>query len=304
MLIATVGLGAWLTVAVHKWVGVVVLFGCLIPFALLWLPFVDRKTFGTKCGHIGLLTELITKGEIGNGSQGLFAYARQIVQTRLGDLSTLHDVHRATRRTLRQTTKLLDTLDDLLPIDISAVKSVIYRLVRGTNRYLDAVVLSYGFARGDRNLIDAAIDGIGYCAQNSRAMFRTAIGVMVLDKVLMIPVWTGAVVTAIPGVFAVTYAAQGGSLTALSTNTAAVIKAAPLPFVIAAAAAVLVGGLLAALAVRTVRESLVQPVLLTMVMLRFHSMVAGQPLDPRWAERIRGAGDGLSTLDGLRRTLT
>jgi len=304
MLVAVLGLGTWLTVAVNRWVGVAVIFGGLIPFALLWLPFVERKTFGTKCGHIGLLTELITRGQVGNGKQGLFAYARQIVQTRLGELSTLHDVHRATNRTLRQTTKLLDFLDDLLPIDISTVKSVIYRLVRGTSRYLDAVILSYGFARGDRNLVDAAIDGIGYCAQNGRSMFRTAIGVLVLDKVLMIPVWVGTLATVIPGVFAGTFVAQGGDLAVLTANAAAVIKAAPLPFLIAAGAALVVGGLLSLLIVRTVRESLVQPVLLTMVMLRFHSMVEGQPLDPSWADRIRGAGDGLGTLDGLRRRAT
>ncbi len=304
MLIAVIGLGTLLAVAVNKWVGVVVLFGGLIPFALLWLPFVERKTFGTKCGHIGLLTELITRGQVGNGEQSLFAYAREIVQTRLGDLSTLHDVHRATNRTLRQTTKLLDVLDDLLPIDISAIKSVLHRLVRGTSRYLDAVILSYGFARGDRNLVDAAIDGVGYCAQNGRSMFRTAIGVLVLDKVLMIPVWVGALATTIPGVFVGTFMAQGGELSALTANASAVIKAAPLPFLIAAGAALVVGGLLALLIVRTVRESLVQPVLLTMVMVRFHSMVEGQPLDPSWGDRLRGAGDGVGRLDDLRRRLT
>ncbi len=304
MVVAVMGLGTWLSVAVHTWVGVGVIFGGLIPFALLWLPFVERKTFGTKCGHIGLLTELITHGQVGNGKQGLFAYAKEIVATRLGDMSTLYDVHRATNRTLRQATKLLDFLDDLLPIDISAVKSVIYRLVRGTSRYLDAVILSYGFARGDGNLVDAAVDGIGYCAQNGSKMFRTAIGVLVLDKVLMIPVWIGALATMIPGVFVATYTAQGGSLAALSSSLATVAKAAPLPLLIALLTAVLVGGMLSLLIVRTVRESLVQPILLTMVMLRFHTMVEAQALDPSWAERLRGAGDGLGKLDGLRRRVT
>ncbi len=304
ILVAVLGLGTWLTIAVHQWVGVAVIFGGLIPFAWFWLPFVERKTFGTKCGHIGLLTELITHGKVGENKQGLFAHAREIVATRLGDLSTLHDVHRATNRTLRQATKLLNFLDDLLPIDISAVKQVIYRLVRGTSRYLDAVILSYGFARGDRNLVDAAIDGIGYCAQNGSKMFRTALGVLVLDKVLMIPVWIGALATMIPGVFAASYAAQGGSLGALQANLMTVAKSAPIPLLIAVLAGVLVGGMLAWLVVRTVRESLVQPVLLTMVMLRFHSMVEGQPLDPSWAERLRGAGDGLGKLDNLRRRVT
>lgn len=304
MLLVTLGLGSWLTVAVHKWAGVVVIFGGLIPFALLWLPFVERKTFGTKCGHIGLLTELITHGKVGDGKQSLTGHAKHIVQTRLGDLSTLWDVHRAVNRTLRQATKLLDFIDDLLPIDISAVKRVIYAMVRGASRYLDAVVLSYGFARGDRSMVDAAIDGLAYCAQNSKKIFRTAIGVLVLEKVMMFPLWIGAGASAVTGVFAGSFAAQGGDISALLASPAAVVKAAPLPFVISVFVALFIGGLIAALLVRTVRESLVQPVLTTMVMLRFHTMVEKQPLDASWVEKLRGAGDGLGRLDSLRRQVT
>lgn len=304
ILLAVLGLASWLTVAVHQWAGGIVLLVGLVAFAMLWLPFVERKTFGTKCAHVGLLTELITHGRVGNGSQSLTAYAKQIVQTRVGDMTTLWDVHVSINRTLRQATKLLDFVDGMVPIDVSAVKNVLARVVRGAIRYLDAVILSYGFARGDRNMADAAVDGVAYCAQNSKAIFKTAIGVLVLEKLMMLPLWLVALPGCVTGVFAGSLAVQGGSLSALIEAPSAVIKAAPLPFIISVAAALAIGGLIALLVVRTVRESLVQPVLTTMVMLRFHTMVEGQPLERSWVERLRGAGDGLEGLDKLRRRVS
>jgi hypothetical protein len=301
ILLALLGLGSWLTVAVHQWAGGVVLLAGLAAFALLWLPFVERKTFGTKCAHIGLLTELITHGRVGNGTQSLTDYAKQIVQTRFGEMATLWDVHLSINRTLRQATKLLDFVDDLVPVDVSAVKSVIGRVVRGAIRYLDAVILSYGFARGDENMADAAVDGVAYCAQNSKKIFKTAIGVLVLEKLMMLPLWLIVLPGCVAGVFAGSLAVQGGSLGALMTAPSAVIKAAPLAFIISVVAALAIGGLIALLVLRTIRESLVQPVLTTMVMLRFHTMVEAQPLDGTWVERLRGAGDGLESLDKLRR---
>jgi hypothetical protein len=211
---------------------------------------------------------------------------------------------RSTNRSLRQLTKALDVVDSWIPLDISVVKNTIHRIVGGAIRYVDAVVLSYGFARGDRNMADAAIDGISYCAQNGRPMFKTAISVLIYEKLLMAPVWLLSIAAAVPGVFAATFSAQGGDLGALSSGPMAVIKATPLPFVISVAVALVIGGVLAMLIVRTVRESLVEPTLLTQVMLRFHSMVQGQPLDPSWPQRIRAAGDGLGRLDDLRRRVT
>ncbi len=39
------------------------------------------------CGHVAVLTELITRGSIGNGSEGQFAYGRRIVMDRFGEVS-------------------------------------------------------------------------------------------------------------------------------------------------------------------------------------------------------------------------
>lgn len=300
MVLGVLAIGGTLAALVNKWAGTLVMFVGLVPIFWFWMPFVERKTFGAKCAHIAILTELVTRGSIGDGRQGQLGYAKQLVETRLHDLTSLWDVHRSVNRTLRQLAKTLSFVDDLLPFDISFIKRGIYALVRGASRYLDAVVLSYGLARGDREFSAPAIDGLTYCVQNGAKMFRAAIGVLVLEKVMLLPLWLGAGIGSIGGVFAATFAGQGGSLSALFSDAAAVVKGAPGPFVIALAAALIVGSVVALLIVRTVRESLVQPTLTTMVMLRFHKMVQNQPLDEAWKQKLRQAGDGIGELDQIR----
>lgn len=300
MAVASLGIGTWVTTSVNRWAGVVLILGTMVPLVMFWLPFVERKTFGVKCAHIAILTDLITKGHVGDGRQGLFAYGKQIIETRLGDLTSLWDVHRSVNRTLRQLTRTLDFVDNWLPIDISAVKRVIYRVVDGASRYLDAVILSYGLARGDKNLAEPAIDGVTYCAQNSRALVRTALGVIVLEALMVIPLWLVVGLGTIAGVFAATFSSLGGTLAALQGDAMSTIKAAPIPFLIATAVGVLVGGLIAMLVIRTVRQSIIEPTLITMVMLRFHNVVRGQALDAGWKQKLQDAGDGIGQLDALR----
>lgn len=299
ILIASVGLGTVLAVTVHKWVGAGVMFAGIIPWVWFWLPWVERKTFGTKCGHIAVLTEHITKGELGQGNMSQFEYAKHVVQTRMGDLTTLWDVHRALNRSLRQLTDVLDFASDFVPIDVSAIKRVISRLLSGATRYLDAVILSYGLTRGHTNMAKSAVEGVVYCAQNGVKLFKTAVWVVVLEKVMVIPLWIGALTASLSGVFAGVYAAQGGELSALQTNATVAIKAAPVPFVIAVAAGFIIGGLISLLIVRTVKESFIEPVLLTMVIVRFHHMIRGQQIDPTWKQRLLEAGDGMGRLDRL-----
>ncbi|MGH1347403.1 MAG: hypothetical protein ACRBN8_37940 [Nannocystales bacterium] len=300
MVLAALGIGTALAVGVNKWAGVAVILGGIIPVFWFWMPFVERKMFGAKCAHIAILTELVTKGSIGAGNDGQLAYAKHIVSTRLENMTSIWEVNRSVNRSLRKLTETLDFIDKWLPIDISFIKRGLYALVNGAAGYLEAVVLSYGLARGDREFAGPALDGLTYCAQNSGKMFRTAIGVIVLEKLMIAPLWIVAAVASVGGVFAATFASQGGDLAVLQANAPEVIKAAPIPFLVALAAAVVVGGVIAWLAVRTVRESFIQPTLTTMVMLRFHKLVHNQPLDQGWKERIQNLEGGIRSVHALQ----
>jgi hypothetical protein len=117
---------------------------------------------------------------------------------------------------------------------------------------------------------------------------------------MVIPLWLVVGLGTIAGVFAATFSSLGGTLAALQGDAVSTIKAAPIPFLIATAVGVLVGGLIAMLVIRTVRQSIIEPTLITMVMLRFHNVVRGQALDAGWKQKLQDAGDGIGQLDALR----
>lgn len=300
MLALILGVGTALTVYVQKWVGVGVLLGGVIAWGFLWLPFMERKTFATQCGHIAILTELITQGRIGNGQKGMFAFGNELVAQRLGALETIYDVYRIINRAVRKLTNVLNFADRLLPVDLGPVKRVVYRIIGWAAPYVTSVVLSYGIARDDEDFGAAGMDGLCYSAQNAKGLLKTAIGVVLLEQLLVLPWWLVSLAAFVPGVFYVVFSAMGGDFAALQANAAEFAKAEPITFLAAAAAGLVVGGLFAYLTVKTVRESFIKPMLVTMVMVKFHVAIENQPLEPGIKDKVLGADSALSGLDKLR----
>jgi hypothetical protein len=300
MLALILGVGTALTIYVQKWVGVGVLLGGVVAWAFLWLPFMERKTFATQCGHIAILTELITKGQLGNGNQGMFAFGKALVAQRLGALETIWDVYRTINNAIRKLMNVLNFADRWLPIDLGPVKRVIYRVIGWASPYVTSVVLSYGIARDDKDFSAAGMDGLCYSAQNAKGLLKTAIGAVILEQLLVLPWWLLSLAAFVPGVFYVMFSAMGGDFAALEANAFAFAKAEPITFLASAAAGLLIGGLFAYLTVRTVRESFIKPLLVTMVMLKFHVAIENQPLEPGIKDKVMSADSGLGKLDELR----
>lgn len=288
---------------VHPIAGGVVVLAGLLAWALLWLPFVEHKMFASWCGHVAILTELVTKGSVGNGSQGMFAFGRELAATRLGDIETVWEVYRTINRSLRRLGNLLNFADDLLPIDLGPVKRLVHRVVSWAAPYVEGVIVSYGLARGDRDFQAAGADGLCYGVQNAKSLFKTALGVLLLEQVALLPAWVASLALFVPGLFYVTYVAAGGDFSALLDGNAAAIQRDMLPFIAAAGVGGLVGGAFSLLAVKTVKEAFVKPTLLTMVMVKFHVAIENQPLDPSVRARVLDANSGLTKLDGARAML-
>jgi hypothetical protein len=297
------GVAYVLSTYVHAIAGGVVVLAGLVAWALLWLPFVEHKMFASWCGHVAILTELITKGQIGHGQQGMFAFGRELAATKLGDIETVWGAYRSINKALRRLGNVLNFADDLLPIDLGPVKRLLHRVVKWVAPYIEGVIVSYGLARGDRDFKAAGTDGLCYSVQNAKSLFKTAFGVLVLEQIALLPAWVGSLLVFVPSLFYVTYAAMGGDVAALLDGNGAAIQRDVLPFMAAACVGGIVGGAFSLLAVKTVKEAFVKPTLLTMVMVKFHVAIENQPLDPSVQARVFNADAGLAQLDGARAML-
>ncbi len=298
LVVLTVVLGASvaLYMYVHKYVGGAALIAGALALIFWVLPFIDTQTFLSRCGHIAVLTNLITRGEVGNGQQKMFKYGRDLAMQSLGELDTIFAVHGALRSAMYRLVRTLNFIDRWLPLDISIVKRVMYRVFNWAMPYIDAVVLSYGMARGDKDFANAGLDGLCYSFQNAKTVIKTALGAFFMEKVLLAPLWLGAAlgfgVAAAMGVLQFT----GADVTLLTADPRAFFKAQPLIGLGALATGLVVGALVAHLIVKSVSEAFVRPMLIAMLLIKFHVTVRNQPLDNALQSRILDASEGLASL--------
>jgi hypothetical protein len=293
--------GTWLTVSVNRIAGTIVMLAAVVAWAFLWLPFANRISFGTLCRHILILTQLITTGRTDERGEGMFAFSKRVVSARMGDLATVGRLYRTINSALYRLSRVLGFADGVLDIDLEWLRRLIDRVVAWVSPYLTAVVLSYGLARGDRDFSQAGRDGICYSAQNGRALMKTVIGAFLLESVLVAPLWLAAFAGFGFAAFRFTYVQAGGDWAAMSQHgLAGAAHAHQLALLAAIAAGVVAGLLLGLLAVKTLREAMVRPALLAMVLIKFHLEVEDQPLDDDWRDRMSEADDVLKGLDDFR----
>jgi FHA domain len=213
-----------------------------------------------KAAHIAVLTELITTGRIANGNESMFHYGRRIVTERFGEVNILFGLDMLIDGIVSAFNRTLDWVASLLPIPgLDSVTSVVRSVLRASTTYIDETIFSYNLARGDENAFRSSRDGLVYYAQNAREILKTGIWVVVADKVLSVAIWFIMLAPA----FALAYVMPGA----------------------AGLATVVIASLFAA----NVRSAILRPLFLTMVMVKFHSVVQGQSIELMWDQRLSTA---------------
>lgn len=270
-LIATFGVGAFLGNAVHPWMGFAWMAGGLGLYGYLWWFIVRYFLYLLKAGHIAVLTELITKGSIGNGQEGMFSYGKRIVTSRFGEVNILFAVDALIKGVVNMFNRTLDFIANLLPIPgLDSLAAIVRAVMRAATSYIDETIFSYNLARGDENPWRSSKDALIYYAQNSQEILKTAVYVVVLDKVLTAFVW---VVMLAPAFLLLKILPESW---------------APGGFV--------AGFVISALLASNVRQAFLKPMFLVMVMTKFHLVVRNQAINTEWDNRLSGISSKFQTM--------
>jgi hypothetical protein len=257
----TFGIGAWLASTAVPLAGVIWMIAGLGVYGWAWWAIVRYGLYLIQAGHIAVLTELITTGTIGNGSAGMFAYGKQVVTARFGQVSILFALDLLIKGVVQAFNRTLDWIAHLVPIPgLQSVVGIVNAIVRAATTYIDETIFSYSLARGDENLWRSSKDALIYYCQNSKEILKTAVWVVILDKVLMAVVW---LVMLIPAFL--------------------IVAIVPASWV---SGGVIVNLVIAALFASNIRQAFIKPIFLVMIMTKFHVVVRNQEINMEWDQRL------------------
>ena len=253
---ATFGGFAFLADKVHPWVGYGWMATGMGVYGWIWVTIVRYFLYVLKCGHIAVLTELITTNKINHEGMGMFAYGKKVVTDRFAQVNVLFVLDSLIEGVVRAFNRTLDWIAGLIPIPgLQNVTKVINSIIYAATTYIDETIFSYNLARGEDNPWRGGRDGLVYYCQNSKTILKTAIGCVLLDYVLTALVW--------------------------------VLLLAPtflLAKVFSGLAAYYFG--FAILIAWNIRAAVLKPLFLTMIMTKFHVSVKGQAIDETWDARL------------------
>src|SRR6185312_6549592 len=189
-LVVAFGGAAWLGAHIAGVFALVWLVGCLAAVGWLWGTILRYVLHLIACGHVAVLTELITRGQVGNGSEPMLAYGKRVVTERFGQVNALFGLNMLVRGILAAFHRTLDWIAEALPIPgLEALSNLVTMVLRAATRYLDKVILSYNLARDDGDPWHSAREGIIYYAQNARPIIKTSIWIVILERVLTVVLW-------------------------------------------------------------------------------------------------------------------
>jgi hypothetical protein len=265
-IVITVGGAAWLSKHIAGIFGVIWLLGCLVGVGWFWGAVLRYVLHLLSCGHVAVLTELITRGKVGNGSEPMLAYGRRVVTERFGQVNALFALNLLVRGILATFHRTLDWIGEILPIPgLEGLANLANIILKAATRYLDKVILSYNLARGDQDPWIGAREGIVYYAQNAVPSVKTAVWIVILERVLTVVLWLLllAPAAAITLMLPASVRESGGIVTVL-------------------VAALLAGPL---------RAAFLKPLFLIMMMVRFHALIENQPINQEWDARLSTLSD-------------
>jgi hypothetical protein len=259
-IVVTIGGAVWAGTHIAGVFGLAWFVGCVFVAGWLWATILRYVLHLVECGHVAVLTEFIVHRRVGNGSESMFAYGKRIVTERFGQVNVLFALNLLVRGVVNAVHNTIEGVGSLLPIPgLDGIAKLITMILRAATRYMDKVIFSYNLACGG-DPWSGARDGLVYYAQNTTAIVKQAIWIVVLEHILTAVLWLALLVPAAAITAMLPHAVResGG----IVTVTIAILLA------------------LAA------RGAFLKPVFLVMVMVRFHVLIEHQMTNPEWVASL------------------
>ena len=270
-LIVMFGGAAWLGTHIAQAFGWVWFLVCLFGAGWVWGTILRYMMHLIECGHVAVLTELITRGRVGNGSESMFGYGKRIVTERFGEVNLLFGLNALVRGVLRTFHRTLDWIAEIVPFPgLESISSLINVVLRAATRYLDKVIFSYNLARNDGDPWRGAREGIIYYCQNAKPVLKTSIWTVIQEYAVTFVLW-------------IVLMSPAAAITVMMPQS--VREAGGLVTVI-----------IAILLTAAFRSAFIKPIFLVKMMIRFHTLVENQPINEAWDARLSEISDKFRNL--------
>lgn len=260
-MVIAIGGSVWAGSHIAGAVGLTWFVSCLAGAAWFWTAILRYTLHLIECGHVAVLTELITHGQVGNGSESMFAYGKRAVTERFGQVNALFAMNQLVRGIVNAVHSTIEGVGHILPIPgIDSLAKAVTAILRAATRYMDKVIFSYNLATNSSNPWRGARDGVVYYGQNATAILKQAVWIVVLDYALGATLWLVLLVPA--AAFVAVLPASVREVGGVVTIVIAVLLA------------------LAA------RGAFLKPVFLIMIMTRFHALIEHETINAEWVSRL------------------
>jgi len=255
----------WLVVA-----GLCLVLGKFVP-AIGWIVFVialagnygllrlgrDYLLYMVRAGFIAVLTEIIVRGRI-TGSENQLTFARDAVKTRFVETSALAGLDHLVHGVIQAYNATIEGIASWIPIPgLDKLVALINVVISHAASMVDEAILALSFARKDEDIWKVAQDGLILYAQNYQPILMISAACVLID-------WT---------------------CMGLTFLMALVVIGIPMK-VIAPASVTFLGLLFPVIITYVVRVGVVQPFLVTAVILTFLDCTKDSKIDEKTAPML------------------
>jgi hypothetical protein len=260
-MVITIGGSVWAGSHIAGVAGLAWFVTCLAGAAWFWTAILRYALHLIECGHVAVLTDLITRGQVGNGSESMFAYGKRVVTERFGQVNGLFALNLLVRGVVNAVHSTMEGIGHMLSIPgVDSIARAVTAILRAATRYMDKVIFSYNLATNSANPWRGAQDGVVYYAQNATPILKQATWIVVLDYALGALLWLVLLMpaAALVAVLPTSVREVGGVVTML----------------------------VAVLLALAARGAFLKPVFLIMIMTRFHALIEHEPINVEWVSRL------------------